>query len=193
MLGVPGKRSAPHTGGADTHPSPNMPSLTNYTWQPQHLSLLPLLPQFPAASPTAPPNAAEYLLLWPSLRGRLASPPAGAKVFSTRRRKDAGLASQAPPRPTCKAGGGSVCSPADRLNHGEEEEAGRKYGAALPTSGRKHPERKASRISQPSTRRRRRSGDIKQEDGAKDHRIHERPRHQRRSVQAIVQGTTVER
>lgn len=104
-----------------------------------------------------------------------------------------GRASQAPPGPTCEAGGGSVCSPAGGQSHKQEEEAGRKQGSALPTSRRKQLERRAARNSQPSTRHRRRSGDIKQEDGAKDHRLHERPRHQRRSARAIVQGRAVER
>lgn len=104
-----------------------------------------------------------------------------------------GRASQAPPGPTCEAGGGSVCSPAGGQSHKEEEEAGRQQGSALPTSRRKQLERRAARNSQPSTRHYRRSGDIKREDGAKDYRMHERPRHQRRSARAIVQGTAVER
>lgn len=58
-----------------------------------------------------------------------------------------GRASQAPPGPTCKADGGSVCSPATGRSYEEEEESERKRGSPLPTSGRKQPERRASRIS----------------------------------------------
>nr|KAF6343002.1 hypothetical protein mPipKuh1_010733 [Pipistrellus kuhlii] len=85
--------------------------------------------------------------------------------------------------------GGSVRSPAGGQSHKEEEEAGRDQGSALPARGRKPLERGAAQNSQPSTRHYRRSGDIKREDGAKDYRMHERPRHQRTSARAIVQGS----
>lgn len=89
-LSVPGKRLSPHTGGTDTRPRANIPSLPNRTGQPHHLCVLPASPSVsrrltdraPEFSRVVPPLAVSPL---PTRR-----PPAGAKVFSTRRRKDAG-------------------------------------------------------------------------------------------------------
>lgn len=131
----------------------------------------------PAVSlrPTRPPTRRRQGLLNPPAEGCRAGPP----------RLLPGL-------PARRAGAPSAVQRGDSATDRKKRQAGSK-GSALPTSGRKQPERGASRLSQPSTRRRHRSGDIKQEDGAKDHRIHERPRHHRKSAQAVVQGSPVER
>ena len=131
----------------------------------------------PAVSPrpSRPPTRRRQGLLNPPAEGCRAGPPRLLPGLPARR-------AEAP----------SAAQRRDPATDKKKRQEGSK-GSALPTSGRKQPKRGASRISQPSTRRRRRSGDIKQEDGAKDHRIHERPRHHRMSAQPIVQGDAVER
>lgn len=193
-LSVPGKRFSPHTRGANTRPRPNIPFLPNRAEQPQHLSLLPASPSVPRRlsdrapeySRIAPPPAVSPRPTRPPTRRRqgLLNPPA--------ERCRAGPPRLLPGLPARRAGAPSAAQRGDSATDWKKRQEGSK-GSALPTSGRKQPEREASRISQPSTRRRRRSGDIKQEDGAKDHRIHERLRHRRKSDQAIVRGSAVER
>lgn len=193
-LSVPRKRFSPHTRGANTRPRPNTPSLPNRTEQPQHLSLLPASPSVPRRlsdraperKRVAPPPAVSLPPTRPPTRRRqgLLNPPAeGCRTGPPR---------LLPGLPARQAGAPSAAQRGDSATDRKKRQAGSK-GSALPTSGRKQPERGASQLSQPSTRRRHRSGDIKQEDGAKDHRIHERPRHHRKSAQAVVQGSPVER
>lgn len=193
-LSVPRRRFSPYTRGANTRPRPNIPSPPKRVKQPQHLSLLPASPSVscrlsdraPERSRVAPPPAMSLRPTLPPTRRRqgLLNPPAeGCR---------AGPPRLLPGLPARRAGAPSAAQRRDSTTDKKKRRV-RSKGSALPTDRRKQPERGASRISQPSTRRRRRSGDIKQEDGAKDHRIHERPRHHRKSTGTIVQGNAVER
>lgn len=177
-------------------PTPALdPTSPPYRTTPGGLSISPLLPASPSAPSRLSDRAPERSRV-SSSSGRVsaADPPAHPPAPRSSQPDDGRMPGRAgPPRllpglPARRAGG-SVRSPAGGQSHKEEEEAGRDQGSALPTRGRKPLERGAARNSQPSTRHYRRSGDIKREDGAKDYRMHERPRHQRTSARAIVQGS----
>ena len=105
---------SPHAGGDNTRPRPSVPCLPNPPSSPGISRSFRLLPPRPAASPTAPPNAAGKLLLWPRLRSRPARPPAGAKVSSTRRRKDAGPGLPGSSRAYLQGGRGLALQPSER-------------------------------------------------------------------------------
>lgn len=116
-LSVPGKQF-PHTLGVPTlAPDPTCPPTEPHRAAQASLrpsgfflgSLSPLRPRprtRPGSSSSGRVSAADPPSHPPAPRS---SQPGGGRM--------PGWASQAPPGPTCKAGGGSVCSPADGLNH----------------------------------------------------------------------------
>lgn len=135
------KATFPTHWGYRHPPQSQHPLPTNRTGQPHHLCVLPASPSVsrrltdraPEFSRVVPPLAVSPL---PTRR-----PPAGAKVFSTRRRKDAGpgRASQAPPVAYLKGGRGLSLQPSEwtepqTRRRGKEEAGGPLYRPAGESS-----------------------------------------------------------